>query len=72
VGSLVAPLPDLDGQEHYWHIRMAGKRVALDSISTPLPDAHAGGKSADLGREVHQNRNQVRKTQIRVVAKSLN
>ena len=57
---------------YYSHIRMAAKRVALDSISTPLPDAHAGGKAEDLGQDVHQNGNQIRKTRIRVVAKSLN
>ncbi len=58
--------------ERYSHIRMAAKRVALGSISTPLPDAHAAGKIADLGLDVHQNGNQIEKTQISVVAKSLN
>jgi hypothetical protein len=58
--------------EHYSHIRKAAKRVALDSISTPLPDAHAAGKIPDLGLDVDQNGNQIRKTKINVVVNSLN
>jgi hypothetical protein len=58
--------------EHYSHIRMAAKRVALDSISTPLPDARVGGKVADSGAGVHQNDNQTRKARIGVIAKPLN
>ena len=46
--------------EHYSHIRMAAKRAALDSISTPLPDTKAV-KSATLQRAVHQNDNQIGK-----------
>ena len=72
VGSLAAPLPDLDSQEHYWHMRIAGKRVALDSISTPLPDGPVGGKVSGFGRDVHQNDNQTKEPQNIVLAKLLN
>jgi hypothetical protein len=58
--------------EHYSHIRMATKRVALDSISTPLPDAHAAGKIADLGLDVRQNGNQIEYRQNGAATKLLN
>ena len=57
--------------EHYSHIRMAAKRVAVDSISTPLPDDHAGERAADAKSVVHQNDNQINSHQEQVGAKSL-
>jgi hypothetical protein len=39
--------------EHYSHIRMAAKRAALDSISTPLPDDYAGERMVDVKAGVH-------------------
>jgi integrase len=56
--------------EHYSHIRMAAKRAALDSISTPLPDPKAD-KSPTLQRAVHQNDNQIKRHRKQVGAKSL-
>jgi len=44
--------------EHYSHVRMAVKRAALDSISSPLPENRAGGKTTDDGTAVHKNDNQ--------------
>jgi len=44
--------------EHYSHIRMAAKRAALDSISTPLPSAHSSDAPPNPQRGVHQNDNQ--------------
>jgi len=58
--------------EHYSHIRMVAKRVALDSISTPLPEVPVGGKVADSGAGVHQNDNQMKEPQNGVLAKPLN
>jgi hypothetical protein len=58
--------------EHYSHIRMAAKRAALEAISTLLPDAPAGGKMADSKGDVHQNANQIGKSQNGAVTKSLN
>jgi integrase len=58
--------------EHYSHIRMAAKRAALEAISTPLPDAPAGGKMADSKGDVHQNGNQIEKSKNGPVTKSLN
>lgn len=43
--------------EHYSHIRLAAKRVALDSIATPLPGL-PGGKQPVFEGDVHQNGNQ--------------
>ena len=58
--------------EHYSHIRVAAKRIALDSISTPLPDAATRGKVANILRPVHQNDNQTKKSKNGVGAKLLN
>jgi integrase len=44
--------------EHYSHIRLAAKRIALDSIATPLPGP-AGGESPVFQGGVHQNGNQM-------------
>jgi len=44
--------------DHYSHIRIAAKRVALDGISTPVPDAPASGKVGSFRRDVRQNGNQ--------------
>lgn len=43
--------------EHYSHIRLAAKRVALDAISTPLPSQYPS-KSGDFEADGNQNRNQ--------------
>lgn len=57
--------------EHYSHIRMAAKRVALDSIATPLPDpACVKGPVFDKG--VHQIGNQKSTKQKVATGKSLN
>ena len=56
--------------EHYSHIRMAAKRAALDSISTPLPDTNAD-KPTTPQRDVHQNDNQTGKIQKAARSKSL-
>jgi integrase len=58
--------------EHYNHIRMAAKRVALDAISTPLPESPAGGKLADFSEDVHQNCNQTGNAQNGGASKLLN
>jgi integrase len=58
--------------DHYSHIRMAAKRAALDAISTPLPEPPRGGKPADFGRDMHQNRNQTGNPQNARVSKLLN
>ncbi len=57
--------------EHYSHVRMAAKRAALDSISTPLPDEQEGKGTADDKAGVHQNDNQIKKPRKQVGAKSL-
>jgi len=58
--------------EHYSHIRMAAKRIAMDSISTPLSGVPVGGKVFDSRAGVHQNDNQMERHQNGVVAKLLN
>ena len=58
--------------EHYSHIRVAAKRVALDSIATPLPDAATSRRVANIRRPVHQNGNQTKKPKNGVGAKLLN
>jgi integrase len=58
--------------EHYSHIRMAAKRVALDAISTPLPDGPPGRRVAGFGADVHQTGNQIGVPQKSAVGKSLN
>jgi integrase len=57
--------------EHYSHIRMVAKRVALDSISTPLPEEQAGKGRVDGKAGVHQNDNQIKKVRKQAWAKSL-
>jgi integrase len=57
--------------EHYSHIRMAAKRAALDSISTPLPDDYAGERMVDVKAGVHQNDNQIKMHRKQAGAKSL-
>jgi integrase len=57
--------------EHYSHIRLAAKRVALDSIATPLP-ASAVEKKAGFECDVHQIGNQIGMPEEREVRKLLN
>lgn len=56
--------------EHYSDIRMAGKRAALDSIATRLPDLPSG-KSLVFEGDVHQNGNQMGRHQNAAAAKLL-
>jgi hypothetical protein len=57
--------------EHYSHIRMVAKRVALDSIATPLPDP-ASVKALVFDKGVHQIGNQKSNKQKVTTGKSLN
>jgi integrase len=57
--------------EHYSHIRMVAKRVALDSIATPLPDP-ASIKAPVFDKGVHQIGNQESTKQKVATGKSLN
>jgi integrase len=57
--------------EHYSHIRLAAKRVALDSIATPLPEI-ASGKPPVFEGDVHQIGNQIGMPQDGAVRKLLN
>jgi integrase len=57
--------------EHYSHIRMAAKRVALDLIATPLPEP-ASEKTPVFEGDVHQIGNQIGIPQNGAVSKLLN
>jgi hypothetical protein len=57
--------------EHYSHIRIAAKRVALDSIATPLPDP-ASAKAPVFDKGVHQIGNQKSTKQKVATGKLLN
>ena len=57
--------------EHYSHIRMAAKRVALDSIATPLPES-AGEKAPVFEGAVHQIGNQMEMPENGAARKLLN
>jgi hypothetical protein len=57
--------------EHYSHIRMAAKRVALDLIATPLPGPD-GGKAPVFEGDVHQIGNQIGMPEDDAVRKLLN
>jgi hypothetical protein len=57
--------------EHYSHIRLAAKRVALNLIATPLPES-ASGKTPNFESGVHQIGNQIGMPQNGAVGKLLN
>ena len=57
--------------EHYSHIRLAAKRVALDSIATPLPEI-ASGKPPVFEGDVHQIGNQIGMPEKGTASKLLN
>lgn len=58
--------------EHYSHIRIAAKRVALDAIATPRPELPASRKTSISRRHVHQNGNQIKMHQSEADRKLLN
>jgi integrase len=58
--------------EHYSHVRLAAKRVAVDAISTPLPEPSTPSKGAHFPTGVHQNGNQIGLHQNEAVGKLLN
>ncbi len=57
--------------EHYWHIRLAAKRTALDSIATPLP-APASENTPVFRGDVHQYGNQIGMPQNGATSRLLN